>query len=1217
MAASSGITDASRRHSDVSLTHQNSNDAINEEFGSFTAAERLSDPFGDVYGAEAEFGDFEGSFRDQETTVAPSMDRESSSLMSFSPLMAPAVAISSENDPFVDITGIVGTGKEEDETKERIGDSEGDLIAGRAATVPTSTSTATLAILDLVWGNTNQETDVNRFAISPTSAGSGRSRSTSNSSGAALPLLTSTQFATFSSMAVETPENSTDLLSFSPPVAASAPIDPFVGLDHDTSETSTAAPVFDKDEAFTVTATPPLSTISLSTPTSLCGSFVSLHDDVKTPGLFPFTPGSVEVNLSPRDPFAERTTRSFRSLSSSFVSAGMMEDKAGQNKVHASVSTFSRDTLEVTSPSSAPPSLRSSFKMTDGLPGFAHDADESDEADPFAEAGLTAPVEVPLAEALAVWRIGAENVMNEDGNSDCVGKCTEEKDAVDKYGLADNASNDSVDSASVVEGKNDVLNASGLTKPVEIEDSLCDWTIATERNEAFLNDPFTTEHPTDDVTVLHPLAVAEESDVEDDENAADLIANDNEVHVFGLQDDASDGDALDGDALDIDESDAATTAAEQTLVDANDDPFHRSQIDTLSFTAATMDSNVESTSQGLSTGDFEGKCSSLDEDEFDTLLTSPPSVATDLRDYGDKSEENAVVETTKNEDPTLTTEANDGDSFGDFGGFEATSATTDTAIIIPDASPWGSFPSPAPLHTMPIDDVDAVGDVAFLSTTSTSADTVPADDGFGDFTQSTEPSGDDDFDDFGDFEQSSANDGDSFTDFQQSCAEAFGKNDNGFGDFTTVDASTLAAPASLVPSLSKSELSVFFEEAFPMKPLPAILLHQPETPTEVEDTDSLQQKSTEIVQDVFRDMWNEYISTFAGTGPQSFSSSGALSTTAERKDSDAHVLLNRNTKHASKYLKYVLSEKIQEASKQNGIFTHGSERHQVYVEFAASGDADRMCAALKELRDALFHSSVHDAMMRIAKQAALSAKAKIAEQAAQQHANSRGGSLFSTTRHLLSRSGNSGGAHGSSGTDSNSDHVGADTPTGVSVQKLARYTFTSNHDNSANAHRGANNGEERVSDGSDHTGYSSGSDSEAASSVDSRTRSQTSTSGSSNGGLMKKFQNRFSFGSSRHRPRFVSLRRKGQSSEEVRKMELNLDAISGGLDEVKWKCALFLYDVEEVTHVAPSQISILAYPSKQPLTGKTNRSALTKLVKPDTIWTVDIGANNSDMINEW
>ncbi|CAI5745640.1 unnamed protein product [Peronospora destructor] len=1207
MAASSGFTDASRRHSDVSQTSQNSTDAIDEEFGSFTA-EGLSDPFGDVYGAEAEFGDFEGSSRGQEPTLAP-VATGSSSLMSFSPLMAQAATIRSENDPFADI---VGTGKEQEETKETIEAFEGDLGVGRAAAASTSTSSATLAILDLVWGNTNQETDVNRLSMSTTSVESERSRSTSNSSGFALPSLTSTQFAPFPSIAVKTPENLTDLLSFSP-VHASAPIDPSFGTDHDTSGTSAAVPVFDNDELFTVTATPPLSTISLSAPTSLRGSFVSLHDDVKTPGLFPFTPGSVEVKLSPRDPSAERMTRSFRSLSSSFVSAGMMEDKAGQKRVHASVSTFPRATLEVMSPSSAPPSLRSSFKMTDGFPGFAHVADESDVADPFAEAGLATPAEVPLAEALAARSAGAEHVTNEDGNSDCMGKCTDEKDAVDKYELAVNASSDSIGSASVVEGKNDILNASDRTKPAGIEDSLGDWTIATDRNEA-LNDSFATEHQADDVTVIHSAAAAEASDVEDDENAARLISNDNEIHVVGLQ-----GDASDGDASDIDEDDAAMTAndtfaspVEQSLVDASDDPFHRSQIDTLSFTSATTDSNVGSTSQALSTGE----CSSLHEDECGTLPTSPPSVATVLWDTADKSEENAVVETTKQEGPTLTSEANDGDNFGDLGGFEVASATTVTAITIPDASPWGSFPSPAPLQKMPVDDVDAVKDVGVSATTSTFADTAPADDDFGDFAQSTEPNGDDDFDDFGDFEQSTANDGDSFAGFQQSCAEAFGKSDNGFGGFAPVVASTLVVPASLVPSLSKSELSVFFKEAFPMKPLPAISFDELKSPTEVKDTDSSQKKSTELVQDVFRDMLDEYISIFAGTGPQSSSSSGALSTTAEPKDSDVRVLLGRHTKRASKYLKYVLSEKIQEASKQNGIFTHGSGKHQMYVEFTASGDADRMCAALKELQDALFHNSVHDAMMRIAKQAALSAKAKIAEQAAQQHANLRGGSLFSTTRHLLSRSGNSGGAYGSSGTDSKSDHVGADTPTGVSVQKLARYTFTSNHDNSANAHRGANNGEERVSDGSDHTGYSSESDSEAASSVDSRTRSQTSNSGSSNGGLMKKFQNRFSFGSSRHRPRFVSLRRKGQSGKEVRKMELNLDAISGGLDEVKWKCALFLYDVEEVTHVAPSQISILAYPSKLPLTGKTNRSALTKLVKADTIWTVDIGANNSDMLNE-
>ncbi|RLN57247.1 hypothetical protein BBJ29_003355 [Phytophthora kernoviae] len=230
----------------------------------------------------------------------------------------------------------------------------------------------------------------------------------------------------------------------------------------------------------------------------------------------------------------------------------------------------------------------------------------------------------------------------------------------------------------------------------------------------------------------------------------------------------------------------------------------------------------------------------------------------------------------------------------------------------------------------------------------------------------------------------------------------------------------------------------------------------------------------------------------------------------------------------------------------------------MYVGFAASGDADRMREVLKELQDALFHNSVNDAMMRIAKEAALSAKAKIAEQAAQQQANSRGGSLFSTTRHLLSRGGGgAGGAHGPgiSGSDNKGEHAGADTPT--TVKKEGQKVAIKDTAAEVMANR------------------------------------------------------------SRHKPRFVSLRRKGQSGEEVRKMELNLDAINGGLDEVKWKCAMFLYDVEEVAHVAPSQIRILAYPSKLPLAGKTDRSALTKLVKPDTIWTVDIGANNSDMLNDW
>lgn len=117
---------------------------------------------------------------------------------------------------------------------------------------------------------------------------------------------------------------------------------------------------------------------------------------------------------------------------------------------------------------------------------------------------------------------------------------------------------------------------------------------------------------------------------------------------------------------------------------------------------------------------------------------------------------------------------------------------------------------------------------------------------------------------------------------------------------------------------------------------------------------------------------------------------------------------------------------------------------------------------------------------------------------------------------------------------------------------------------------------------------------------------------------MKKFQDRFSsFSSSRGRTRVVSLRRKGQSGEDVRTMELNMDSISGGLDQVKWKCAVFLYDVDEVSQVAPSQIRILAYPSKEVLSAKSDRAALLKFLKPGAIWTIDIGASNNDVLNAW
>ncbi|KAJ8542393.1 hypothetical protein ON010_g12421 [Phytophthora cinnamomi] len=886
--------------------------------------------------------------------------------------------------------------------------------------------------------------------------------------------------------------------------------------------------------------------------------------------------------------------------------------------------------------------------MTDGFLGFASAADDdSDEMDPFAEAGLAAPEEVPLAEALAAWSSSADaddgkGSDDEQAGEEAVDEAVDEKEtsasddqggviasaeSVDVFSAINQAPPANPESTTLLDGWQDVSAATSNSSPNNDEEMTA-GKFATELEStdvAAVESPASTNHSgkADELSFMQFTDSADHgTSIESNESKPGLVnlieENDDEVHALGIQDGAFDDDESGSDEGEV-SGDEVVWPSEQSSAEAND--RIEQQGDAFGFSAPVTDVDFGS-SDSAGRNMFSGASTSAEH----VVMSASPTAAAELVTDTAKFDDGFGVEAKKDSQEQLG-ETDGGDDFGDFGHFEA-GVPAASATITPNVSAaLGSFPSPTPVPSMAVEeDDDSFGDFGEpvpSSAVASSPSVAFDDDGFGDFAQSGETSGGDDFGDFGDFTQSSAHGADEFDDFQKSNSGAFAENGDNFGDFAPTVAPTTSVtstpPAVPIPSFSKNELSTFFNAAFPTQSLPSIPDDQPESLDENE-MDIVQEPSSEFIQYVFRSMWEEYISIVAATGRQSSSSSGSLSSASEVNEGGERVRLGRKTTRASKYLKYVLSEKIQEASRQNGIFPHGSERHEMYVGFAASGDADRMRAALKELQDALFHTSVNDAMMRIAKQAALSAKAKIAEQAAQQQATSRGGSLFSTTRHLLSRGGSAAGTHGpgSAGNDNKADHAGADTPTGASVQKLARFSFANSHDDSATGPRGANSGDERGSEGSDHTGHSSGSDSETVSSAgDSRTRSQNlSGSGSSNGGLMKKFQDRFSFASSRHRPRFVCLRRKGQSGEEVRKMELNLDAISGGLDEVKWKCAMFLYDVEEVAHVAPSQISILAYPSKQPLTGKTDRSALTKLVKPDTVWTVDIGANNSDMLNE-
>jgi hypothetical protein len=306
-----------------------------------------------------------------------------------------------------------------------------------------------------------------------------------------------------------------------------------------------------------------------------------------------------------------------------------------------------------------------------------------------------------------------------------------------------------------------------------------------------------------------------------------------------------------------------------------------------------------------------------------------------------------------------------------------------------------------------------------------------------------------------------------------------------------------------------------------------------------------------------------------------------------------------------KYLKYVLTEKLSEASRHDGVFPQGSEKYQLYEAISDSGHEKNMREALASLQEALFQTSVNEAVMRIARQAALSAKARIAEQAAQQQSHGRG-SLLATTRNFLSRS--SGEKDHASRTGSS----GVLTPTSSSGQKGSRFPSSGQDSEPGGSSSGGEDTGSDISVG-EASSYSEG---DVGGGVGSGTGSgpPLSSSGSSarSGGLMKKFHERFSSLSTKHKPRTVSLRRMGQSSEDVCKMELNMESINGGFDEVKWRCAGFLYETDEVARVAPSQIKIYAYPSNQLLTGKTDRSALSKFFKPGTVWSIDIGVVASE-----
>ncbi|EQC32477.1 hypothetical protein SDRG_09804 [Saprolegnia diclina VS20] len=315
-----------------------------------------------------------------------------------------------------------------------------------------------------------------------------------------------------------------------------------------------------------------------------------------------------------------------------------------------------------------------------------------------------------------------------------------------------------------------------------------------------------------------------------------------------------------------------------------------------------------------------------------------------------------------------------------------------------------------------------------------------------------------------------------------------------------------------------------------------------------------------------------------------------------------HIVIDSNTTRdhdvafGLKQAKFALTQKVQEAVVRHGLFLEHSPAYAAHQAQLCSNDKTVILDGLHSLQAALFADAATKAMLSIAEQAALSAQASIAEQSKDA---SKGSSL---TRQFLNWS------KPDTAADDSKAALRVLTPTGASISKLQRTSFatTASASGDGDRHSGSEAEWETASDG--------GTDEAGPRMTRTASGSLVPAPTSSSSGLMKKFSSKLGFSGLRTgwskpstKTSTLTLRRKGDKA--TRTLELQLESISGGFDEIKWKCALFLFDADEVASTAPSQIQVFSS-SGAILSSKTDKGAVQKLFKDKaSVWTIDIGAS--------
>ncbi|KAG9416288.1 hypothetical protein AC1031_000683 [Aphanomyces cochlioides] len=532
------------------------------------------------------------------------------------------------------------------------------------------------------------------------------------------------------------------------------------------------------------------------------------------------------------------------------------------------------------------------------------------------------------------------------------------------------------------------------------------------------------------------------------------------------------------------------------------------------------------------------------------------------------------------------------DDFGDFGGAQESLGGARES--------FGDFTSAVvpPNPTSDNDGRDSFGDFSSATVPPTSASNDDGRESFGDFSSAAAPvnsSSNDDGDEFGDF-SSGANDfaqrgfsdaksapqfdgGDDFGDFESSAP-----TQESFGDFSSV-----APPvASFGVPFDETKITSLFSQAFPTKETIA-----PNAEDAV-DSSSTRQKILSSLD--------------ADTSQRSTVCTELLVPLVE--DIHANSVKVESTKAEEQdfvfsQCKFALTQKLQEAVVHHSLFTDKSPAYTEYQTTLNSSDMAAILASLKKLQLEIFDDMSTKATLSIAEQAALSAQASIAS-----HAQSKEQSKVPGIKFQF--------AWGKEKEDDKPASIRVLTPTGASISKLNRNSFSNLHTTS-----GSTGSEGEHTSGSDGDGEAwentsansdGGIEDRNHPPPPPRTRSGSLAGAVTSTGLMKKFTSKLglsslrstlSISSTKHKVVSLNVRRKGDAA--TRTFDVPMDSISGGFDELKWKCAVFLYDADEVAAVAPSQIQVIGSNGVE-LSSKSDKSALQKLLKDKTaVWTIDIG----------